>query len=450
MPTRSIIRSCAALLLSILTPLFLSGCFLERMGWGRKEAAQEADKIAIPADWVGPGVKGTPGEGPAVDEKAPEPAPSPADKTLPKQANPRNPEAIAPLAPVPAQPRTEPAAESPADFSYRNAVLSEDTAWHGEVLIEGGVTVAPQATLTVQSGTVVRFRGGSGAGERASLVVQGRIVVNGTTERPVIFRPLYEEAAAGDWKGVVLLGSGKKNLLENCRVEGAETGFDASFSTITLKNAFFSRCRSGARLQDCLVVMSGGGAGECGAGLILYDSEADIRAAQFLGNRLGIFAGRTSLSLAGARLSANNSLAMYADASRINVSGSAFTGNGAGISLAGCEGSVSGNMIAKNAAYGLVLEQSRVKVNANAIERNVRAGLRVEDGRGIAWGNAFDANGDYDLYNAGTEEFRAVGNWWGEGTADPAVRIYDRRTDESRGRVLFQPVLQARPALDVP
>jgi hypothetical protein len=248
----------------------------------------------------------------------------------------------------------------------------------------------------------------------------------------------------------VLLSSGKKNLIENCRVEGAETGFDASFSTVTMKNTFCGRCRTGVRMQDSVVVMTGGGAGECGCGLILYDCEADIRSADFFGNRLGIYAARTSLSLAGSRLTGNNLLALAADSCRLNIAGNGFTGNGSGLSLTGCEGSVSANRIANNAVYGLVLSRSRVKVNANEIELNARVGLRIEDGKGLAWGNALFANGDYDLYNAGTEEFRAIGNWWGDATTEFAGRIYDRRMDGALGRVLYLPVLRTRPVLNMP
>jgi hypothetical protein len=95
--------------------------------------------------------------------------------------------------------------------------------------------------------------------------------------------------------------------------------------------------------------------------------------------------------------------------------------------------------------------RSRVKVSGNEIESNGKVGLRTEDGKGVAWGNAFSANGEYDLYNNGIEEFRAIGNWWGTAaTGDIAARIYDRTMDESRGRVLYFPALQKRPENPLP
>ena len=338
-----------------------------------------------------------------------------------------------------------------ADLAYRDAVLSEDTRWRGLVIVEGGVTVAPQATLTVESGTVVRFRGSSGENSRSSLMVLGRLVIKGTVERPVRFSSIYTENCESDWQGIVLTGSEKNNLMENCRVEGAVNGIDASFSNLTLKNVRCARCRTGARLQDVLTLIEGFEAGECGAGMILYNSEADVRSASFFGNRLGLFASRTSLSLKDARFSGNNLSGLVAEKCRIDINYNSFLANGTGLSLVASEGTLSSNRISGNAFYGVVLKLSRVKVKGNNIEGNGKAGLRTEDGQGVAWGNAIFANGEYDLYNGGTEEFRAVGNWWGEGRTNTAVaRIYDRNIDGGRGRVIFFPPLKKRPDLLVP
>jgi len=442
-------RFYAVLIFSVLLPLLLSGCLKGFFGLGKSSMTPDAGEAGLPID-RGDSVSEPIAEKPAQEKETAEYFP-PAEVKLPAGLIiPKNPESLMPLPSSPAGDHSPGSARReatsvPPDYSYRDATLTEDIAWHGEVLIEGGLTIAPQTTLTVQSGTVVRFRESAASGAHGVLLVQGRILVNGGNDKPVIFTSLYDNAATGEWQGIVLLSSGKKNLIENCRVEGAETGIDASFSTITMKNTSFKRCRTGARMQDSLAVMSGGGAGECGCGLILYDSEADIRAAEFAGNRLGIYAARTSLSLAESRLTGNNLLALAVEACKLDISGNGITANGSGLSLTGCEGSVAANRIANNAVYGLVLTRSRVKVKGNEIELNARVGLRIEDGRGIAWGNALFANGDYDLYNAGTEEFRAIGNWWGNATSDIAGRIYDRRMDDTHGRVLYLPVLRTRP-----
>jgi hypothetical protein len=438
-------RVCPALFLFLLT-LLLSGCQNGIFGGLKNLFSGDTDTAVVSGDHVKPAENDYQGTPPAVPMKAKEPPPVHGDKLLSLLIDLHNPEDLMPLAST-TGPDNRPKEESgSADISYRNATLTEDTTWHGSVVIEGSVTIATQTTITVENGTVVRFRGIPGSDARAALVVLGRIVVKGTVARPVIFTSTYRQPISGDWQGIVLTGSGKKNLFEHFRVEGAETGIDASFSTLNMKNAVFAGCRTGARLQDTVAVIDGLDAGECGTGLILYDSEADIRSANLFGNRLGIYAARTSLSLAKSKFTGNNLLALAAFKSRVSVSGNTFTANGSGISLVGCEGDVSADSIVKNAAYGILLKESRVKVSANDIEGNGKVGLWIEDGKGVAWGNVLLGNGEYDLYNGGTEEFRAIGNWWGTySTNKIAGRIYDRSVDESRGRVLFFPSLQTRP-----
>jgi len=110
------------------------------------------------------------------------------------------------------------------------------------------------------------------------------------------------------------------------------------------------------------------------------------------------------------------------------------------------QGSVYGVKLAENADYGIRLASSRVKVCGSEIIHNSGSGMQVSDGRGAAWGNAIYANGTYDLVNSGSEEFIALGNWWG--TPEPAAagrRIYPAHSDNGPGRVLYLPLLKANP-----
>lgn len=447
------------LLLICVLPLSLSGCLRDFLGGEKNVLSPEIIKVKGRIDTPKEPVKEIQNQPPAAEENKSTGCPPVEERFLPQQLNPLSPECLMPVPPPKPRPLSDPphSLAAPArrkmaigtpDFSYHDAMITEDTTWHGVVLIEGGLTVAPQATLTIQAGTVVRFCSASAAAHRGVLAVQGRIVVNGAKDRPVIFTSMFKDPAAGDWQGIVLLGSGKKNLFGHSRVEGAEIGLDASFSTVTLNEVFFRKSCSGARMQDSFAIMTDGGACGCRDGMAFYDCEVNIRTAVFSDNRQGVFASRTSLVLAGARFASNDQQALVADSCRLRIAGNSFIGNGSGLSLVGSEGTVTANRIEKNTVNGLVLAQSRIKVHGNAIEQNGKAGLRVEDGKGIAWGNVLAANGEYDLYNAGSEEFRAIGNWWG-GDAVPDVgrRIYDRQMDGARGRVLYFPQLLKRPLL---
>jgi hypothetical protein len=333
------------------------------------------------------------------------------------------------------------------EFSNHGELLTEDTEWFGEVEVKGVLTIAPQATLTIAPGTIVRFL--SQASKQAGLpvlVVQGRIVANGSADKPIIFCSNQSDVKFGKWQGIVLLASEKKNLMENCRVEGAETGLAASFSSIVLKNSYFTNCRTGLRFQDSLFQISGGGAAKCELGLNLHDSEADIIGADFSRNRIGIALQQSSFSLSGTVISDNELEAVSAEESKVILQGNQFNKNGRGITLTSCEGLIAHNIIDKNMNYGISLSASRVKVNANEISRNSGIGIRVTDDESIAWGNSITDNGRYDMYNVGAEGYMAIGNWWGDlKTSEVAGRIYDKTNDPAVGRVFFIPILQRKP-----
>jgi hypothetical protein len=345
---------------------------------------------------------------------------------------------------VPAAPRVI-AAGAPT-LRYRNVTLSEDTRWYGEVLVEGGVTVAPQATLTIDPGTVVRFGASDDTdGTHSVLLVFGRLVVAGTQEQPVLLTSRYAEPRPGDWQGVVLMGSEKRNSVENCRIEGAETGLDATFSSLTVKNTVLSGCAVGARFMDALVSMAGGGPLKCGTGIVATDSELDLREGEVKGNRRGLSAARTSLSVAAVLFAGNEKEALTASASRVKVLNSNFEMNGAGLLLTDTEGTVSYNRFRENADYGVSLRKVRLKVTGNEVSSNGRNGLLVDECNCAIWNNVLFGNGT-DLYNAGTDDVRAAGNWWGAATpVEIEKRIFDHRRDPTRGRVVITPVLAGNP-----
>jgi hypothetical protein len=337
--------------------------------------------------------------------------------------------------PTPVRPARGEARFNPS-LVYQDQTLSEDTTWRGEVLVEGAVIVAPQATLSIEPGTVIRFR--RKTTQAPLLLVQGRIVATGTKETPIVFASSFAVPASSDWQGVMIIGSQKKNLLENCRIEGAQTGLDALFSSVTTKNLRVERSATGMRFQDTLVTTEAGGVFDCDLGLSLSDSEANLRNLSIEGNRQGISAKQSSVYLFEADLTGNNA-AFAGEGGRVKMQGGVVQSNGSGVRLSGCEGSITGVTLTKNMEYGVSLTGSRMRVSANQITGNGGNGLVVYDGAAVAWDNAIYDNVGYDLYNAGSEEFRAPGNWWGTG----AGKIFD---NGGRGKVLNAPLLKTSPS----
>lgn len=451
------VRRGGALLISCVA-VFFSGCGMLNGLWGRVAGTPAAhtrvDGSAETVSRPAPPPAVSPSVASPKQVPRPEPVPPPAAASSPA------PETVA--APQPKPVRTPeraslpgatriapPVAESPNVPVYRDEVLTEDTVWRGEVVVEGGVTVSPQTTLTVEPGAVVRFRRTSpGVGVGPLLLVQGRLVVRGGTDSPVRFTSFFPVPQAGDWEGIILLGSEKKNVLEHARIEGAAVGIDALYSTVSVRDAGIYSCGTGGRFQDSVVSVGGGEVAGCDVGAEFSESEADIRDASFARNRAGIALRGGSLNIEGVSVTANDRFGLAAVGGRIRSERSIFDRNGTGLVLNGCEGAVARGRIAGNREFGIILTRSRVKVIANEIADNEAVGLRVDDGKGIAWGNVFARNGRYDLYNAGSEEFRAMANWWGESAlAVAGKKVFGAADEPGRGRVLLAPVLRAKPLL---
>jgi len=87
-------------------------------------------------------------------------------------------------------------------------------------LIEGRVFVNDGQTLTIEAGTVVRFRAGQGENASALIVARGgKINARGTPDAPIIFtaekddlKGSVENDASGLWGGLIILGNAPVNL----------------------------------------------------------------------------------------------------------------------------------------------------------------------------------------------------------------------------------------------
>lgn len=361
--------------------------------------------------------------------------------------------------PVPAAPAVAPVQPSPPpkqpvryetgsdhDRYYQHDTLTEDVVWSGKILVRGGLTVASQATLSIRPGTVVYFVPDQDGALAGSLLVQGRISAVGSVDLPIVFKAATSEVVPASWRGIIVLGSDKRNVFEHCRIEGASVGLDAVYSTVSLVDTSFVSCDTGARLQNSLFQARHGKVSGCAVGYSLIDSESDVRDIAGTGNSVAMSLVRGSLSLKGSSFTANTGSALESHDARVMISGTTFANNSVGLVLADSEGSIEASGIIENREYGLQLLRSRMKIQGNRIYMNTGVGIMTDTGGSVAWGNTIALNGLHDIYNAGTEEFRAIGNWWGSAASGRKKRIHDRAVDPSRGPVLVEPELSAPPA----
>lgn len=333
--------------------------------------------------------------------------------------------------------------------AYENATITEDVSWRGSVIVKGALVVAPQATLRIEPGTVIRFVAATGSSQRPGLVVMGRIQAVGSSDQPILFA----SAAAsmhkkGAWGGILLLSSEKRNQLEHCRIEGAEAAIEGRFSSVSLISVAISSATTGVVLRDSTVGMSQSSVFGCDTGIEIHDSELELRDTVIDRNRRGAVLFRSSVTMSSVSVTDNSLLGILAEEGRIKLTSCEVSGNGVGAYFKGGEGQLFMSRFKRNSVTGLHLAAARLKINRCRITENLRDGLQVEDDRATVWGNAFGGNGGYDLVNAGTDRISAPLNWWG--AADEAAvngRLSAITRDGRSGEVNVYPWLLEKPSL---
>jgi hypothetical protein len=342
--------------------------------------------------------------------------------------------------------RTKTPGDVPAVYDV--TTVTEDLTWRGTVTVRGFVVVAPQATLRIEPGTVVRFSGPVSNNGAARLVVQGRIQAVGTAASPILMTSDRPAAARGDWGGIFLVSSEKRNILEHCRIEYADSGVDARFSSVNLKMVTITKSNTAILARDAVIQMIGGTFSESDTGVEAYDSEFDVRNVTIANCRRGFVMNRSSVGITAAIIKGNEQYGLLSEDCRVKISSGELSENGIGASFKGGEGQIRMTGFLRNRETALHLLGTRMKVQSCRFAENSLDAIRTEDGRLLVSGNAFISNKGFNLYNAGREDAYAPLNWWG--SADQTViaqKIHDAARDPRSGRVQIFPWLTEKPPL---
>jgi len=330
---------------------------------------------------------------------------------------------------------------------YEGAVLSEDVTWRGSVLVRGSVVVAPQATLRIDPGTLVRFAPSSTT-QLATLVVQGRIHAAGTLERPIVFTPDSAKPARKSWGGIVLLSTEKRNQLEHSRIEYVENGIDVRFSTVTLKAVSIVHAQTGILSNDSVVQMTGSTISDSVTGMEIHNSEFDAKEITVVSCERGAVFGKSAVLLSASKILNNLQSGLEANECRIKISGGDISGNTLGARMNGGEGQLLMTRFQRNKLTALHIVGSRLKIQRCLFADNIQDALRTEDSFALLLNNSFSSNGGFNIYNAGTEAVSARQNWWG--TTDQATisqKNHDAASDKRSGAVQIFPWLNEKPLL---
>ncbi len=330
---------------------------------------------------------------------------------------------------------------------YTEAVISEDVTWRGTILVRGFVVVAPHATLRIEPGTVVRFTK-TASGHLANLVIKGRIQASGTNQQPIVFTSDSISPSRGDWGGIVLLATEKRNQLEQCRIVYAQSGVELSYSGITMNAVSIEHTQTGVVSYDSVVQMTGSSVADSDTGIEIHTSEFEAKGVTLSSCKKGALFYSSTVALSSAKITNNLQSGLEMNDCRIKISGGDISGNGLGARIKGGEGQLFMTGFQRNKQSALHLIGSRIKIQRCLFADNSQDAVRTEDGMALLMNNAFSDNGGFNVYNAGSEGVSARQNWWG--TADQrkiGQKIYDLSRDKNIGMVHIYPWLDKKPQL---
>ena len=95
----------------------------------------------------------------------------------------------------------------------KSGELAEDEAWSGIIIVKGNVIVPKGITLTIDSGTTVKFSKGS------KLLISGNIYAEGEVNRAITLTSAEPEPEPGDWGGIIFSDSSFNSRMEYCFIE---------------------------------------------------------------------------------------------------------------------------------------------------------------------------------------------------------------------------------------
>lgn len=212
-----------------------------------------------------------------------------------------------------------PLAPAPVVLRYQGELLTVDTVWSGQVLIDGSVKIAKSATLTIAPGTEVAFvrrdADGDGLGD-GTLIVEGRFVAVGTREAPIVFRSAAADPQPGDWlelrvdfsrevvlryceirdSAYTLHAHFTRGVIEDCTIRGNGDGCRLGQATFTFRNNLIEHNRGkGINFRNSQVTIEKNIIRHNDSGIFLFENDRpiDVRDNNIHGNidnfRLGDF-----------------------------------------------------------------------------------------------------------------------------------------------------------------
>lgn len=124
--------------------------------------------------------------------------------------------------------------------TQKSGVLQRDETWSGEIHVIDQLVVPKGITLTIQPGTIVKFKHSRDYKNlnKGGLLVQGGVLkAIGSSDKPIWFTSDADKPINGDWNGIAIENSKNGNVLDHVIVEYAFIGVRFWTSSGTVSNS---------------------------------------------------------------------------------------------------------------------------------------------------------------------------------------------------------------------
>lgn len=142
-------------------------------------------------------------------------------------------------------------------------VLQGAQHWQGTVYLQGDVVLPADASLVIAPGTEVVFLPSPPELDLlqahpnfpgSELIVRGRLIAEGSAERPIIFRHLDPHAPAGSWGAVNIEGSPEVSF-RHCRFHQADSALHSRDARVTVEESVFEDNLVGIRFNNTEILI---------------------------------------------------------------------------------------------------------------------------------------------------------------------------------------------------
>jgi len=156
-------------------------------------------------------------------------------------------------------------------------VLTADTLWSGEVVVDQDILVPAGVTLTISPGAVIRVSPSESTktdpeymSPLTEITVRGTLISDGASGSPVTF--VIAGGKKATWAGIII--DGGKGVFRNSVVNDAETGIYIVNGSLSLKDSLLTKNRYGLTVQGTLaeVRVDSSRIEKNDYGLILFDN----------------------------------------------------------------------------------------------------------------------------------------------------------------------------------